>query len=282
MTRIDLDAREQEVVFALAVGLEGARRAVGRVDVEFDREGLRLPVAIELIPLDRDVGLRAGQPGGDHEVAEAALEVGAERRRLRPEGGERGRQPAVTVMPAGSGEQRFEAPTVEELVVVRALQEAFEVTGGSPRREVEDGPRRPRSAGSRRPGRDPPSPAARSGRRSPACSRCRVGAVRWIVPGRDRSRPWIQAAVLWLATASGPGEHRRQAPSLPTDRRVPDRVDAPVQRDGACRRPSGPRTVVRANPSALNCWVVTTPCCRPASWLSPIERGVRLLSGIDR
>jgi hypothetical protein len=38
------DAGEQQVVFPFAVGLEGAGRTVGRVDVEFDREALRLPV----------------------------------------------------------------------------------------------------------------------------------------------------------------------------------------------------------------------------------------------
>ena len=163
---------------------------MGRVDVEFDREPLRLPVGVELVSLDQGVHLRPRQPSGEGEVAEALLEVGAQRRGLRlvcvERGGELGccldaRRDARGALRRGAG---------------RAAR------------------RRPRSAGT---GRDPATtcPGARSSTVRPGevtgmpstmvtssvSSRAkwttprslrwrRVGAVRWKVPGRvPRSPP---------------------------------------------------------------------------------------------
>ena len=124
---------------------------MGRVDVEFDREPLRLPVGVELVALDHDVGLRVRQPGGDDEAAEAALEVGAERRRLRLEGAERVGELAAARVPAGAGKERFEAAAVENFVFIGPPQEPIEV----PPRFLAAPGRAPcapaRSPGSRRP-----------------------------------------------------------------------------------------------------------------------------------
>jgi hypothetical protein len=49
-----LDAREQ-VVLAFPVGLEGAPRALGGEDVQFDAEPLALPITVELVRTDVEV-----------------------------------------------------------------------------------------------------------------------------------------------------------------------------------------------------------------------------------
>jgi hypothetical protein len=68
-----LDSHQQQVLLPFAVPLEGGAGPVRLEDVEFDREPLLGPVAVELEPVLDVVGVGPRQAGGDDEFQEPLL-----------------------------------------------------------------------------------------------------------------------------------------------------------------------------------------------------------------
>lgn len=78
-----LDAGELQILIASPILLEGFVRAVGRVDVEFDREPKVRPVDVELVAGDIEGGDGRPEPIPLDERQEFPLKLGAgEPRRL--------------------------------------------------------------------------------------------------------------------------------------------------------------------------------------------------------
>jgi len=104
-----MDPHQQQVLLPLAIALEGCPRAVGLEDVEFDRESILGPVAVELEPVLEVIRVRPRKARGDDELQEPLLQARAREARGRIER-DRRPQPLVPVMPHGPRQQLFHRP----------------------------------------------------------------------------------------------------------------------------------------------------------------------------
>src|SRR6478672_3523497 len=197
-------------------------------DIEFHREAMLRPVAVELEPLLDKVGVRLRKTGLQHQFEKPLLQARASEAG-RPVERDRPAQPRMSMVADGTRQKVFDRAQIEQPQLFRSLDELLKPIEGDRRRHIEQRPRHSRdrnaldqhairlfkATGSVNPHRQSRSP------------RYRPRDMEWSrTPPRQPMQP--SGRVMTENRSRPTSEHRREALPMQRQPRIADDIDAAV------------------------------------------------------